>query len=158
MFRSKIDAAAQALGVEVAYVSSMELVAQRCAEIRPSIVFVDLSEKNFEPARTMAMLRESAPDARVIGFASHVDLKALAGIRFREAWAGLRPATADYLPVLGPSPTVSGLYYAAGHFRSGILLSAITGQLVAAMVTGSKLDIDLDPFSPARFKGRPAAG
>ncbi len=81
MFRSKIDASAQALGVEVAYVSSMELVAQRCAEIKPSVVFVDLSEKNFGPAQTMAVLREAAPDARVIGFASHVDLKALAGAR-----------------------------------------------------------------------------
>ncbi|HXR37239.1 MAG TPA: glycine oxidase ThiO [Candidatus Binataceae bacterium] len=85
-------------------------------------------------------------------------LPALAGIRFREAWAGLRPATSDYLPVLGLSPSVPGVYYAAGHFRSGILLSAITGQLLAAMVTGSKLDIDIAPFSPARFNGRPAAG
>lgn len=85
-------------------------------------------------------------------------LPALSGIRFREAWAGLRPATDDLLPVLGPSPSVPGLYYAAGHFRSGILLSAITGQLLAAMVTGGKLDIDLSPFSPARFNARPAQG
>ena len=59
MFRSKIDASAQALGVEVAYVSSIELVAQRCAEIRPSVVLVDLSEKNFAPAQTMAVLQRS---------------------------------------------------------------------------------------------------
>jgi glycine/D-amino acid oxidase-like deaminating enzyme len=48
------------------------------------------------------------------------------------------------------------VYYATGHFRSGILLSAITGQLLAAMVTGSKLDTDVTPFSPARFNGRAA--
>ncbi len=81
MFRSKIDASAQALGVEVAYVSSIELVAQRCTEIKPSVVFVDLSEQAFAPAQTMAVLHEAAPGARVIGFASHVDLKALAGAR-----------------------------------------------------------------------------
>jgi glycine oxidase len=83
-------------------------------------------------------------------------LPALAGIRFREAWAGLRPATSDFLPVLGPSAAVPGVYYATGHFRSGILLSAITGQVLAAMVTGSKLNIDVAAFSPARFNGRPA--
>jgi glycine/D-amino acid oxidase-like deaminating enzyme len=73
-------------------------------------------------------------------------------MRFREAWAGLRPATTDFLPVLGPSPTVPGLYYATGHFRSGILLAAITGRLLAAIVTGEKLEADIAYFSPARFK------
>jgi glycine oxidase len=79
-------------------------------------------------------------------------LPALSGMRFREAWAGLRPATTDFLPVLGPSPTVPGLYYATGHFRSGILLAAITGRLLAAIVTGEKLEADIAHFSPARFK------
>jgi glycine oxidase len=80
-------------------------------------------------------------------------LPALGAIRFREAWAGLRPATSDLLPVLGPSPAIPGLYYATGHFRSGILLAAITGQLMAAMLTGATPDNDLEPFSPARFNG-----
>jgi DNA-binding NarL/FixJ family response regulator len=81
MFRSKIDAAAQSLSVEVNYVSSLEALPQRCAEVQPSLVVVDLSEKSFAPEPTMAALRASAPGARVIGFASHVDLKALAGAR-----------------------------------------------------------------------------
>jgi glycine oxidase len=78
-------------------------------------------------------------------------LPSLSGMRFREAWAGLRPATSDFLPVLGPSPTIPGFYYAAGHFRSGILLSAITGQVMEAMVTGGKPGVDVSAFSPARF-------
>lgn len=78
-------------------------------------------------------------------------LPALGAMRFREAWAGLRPATSDFLPVLGPSPAVPGLYYATGHFRSGILLAALTGQIIAAMVSGKSLETDLSPFSPARF-------
>jgi DNA-binding NarL/FixJ family response regulator len=81
MFRSKIDAACEALGVEVAYVSAFNLMAQRCAEIQPSVVVVDLSEKTFPAAATMDEIRKCAPDARVIGFASHVDLKSLAGAR-----------------------------------------------------------------------------
>ena len=81
MFRSKIDAAAEALGVEVAYVSVLELLPQRCADIKPSVVVIDLSEKAFAPVPTMMALRTCAPGAKVIGFASHVDLKALASAR-----------------------------------------------------------------------------
>jgi len=76
----------------------------------------------------------------------------IASIPFREAWSGLRPATDDLLPVLGPSPTVAGVLYAAGHFRSGILLSALTGEVIADLVKGRQPAIDLAPFSPARFR------
>lgn len=40
-----------------------------------------------------------------------------------EQWAGLRPATADGLPILGADPKLPGLAYATGHFRNGILLA-----------------------------------
>jgi len=83
-------------------------------------------------------------------------LPTLSGLRFREAWAGLRPAVEDLLPVLGLSPTVPGLYYAAGHFRSGVLLSAITGEVITALLTGRKPDADLEPFSPRRFQSAAA--
>ncbi|MGA7872589.1 MAG: FAD-dependent oxidoreductase, partial [Candidatus Binatus sp.] len=76
----------------------------------------------------------------------------IASVPFREAWAGLRPASDDLLPVLGPSPTVANVLYAAGHFRSGILLSAITGEVIADMVKGRRPPIDLAPFSPSRFR------
>ncbi len=81
MFRSKIDAACESLGVEVGYASALAVLAQRCSEIQPAVVLVDLSEKAFAPEQTMAALRLSAPGARVIGFASHIDLKSLAGAR-----------------------------------------------------------------------------
>jgi len=80
---------------------------------------------------------------------------ALRGVAFREAWAGLRPASDDLLPVLGPSPSVPGAFYAAGHFRSGILLSALTGELLADLIAGRKPSLNLTPFSPARFQNRP---
>jgi len=77
---------------------------------------------------------------------------ALSNLAFREAWAGLRPATHDLLPVLGFSSTISNVIYATGHFRSGILLSALTGTIVADLVAGRQPSIDLEPFSPARFR------
>lgn len=81
-------------------------------------------------------------------------LPGLADLRFHQAWAGLRPAVEDLLPVLGPSPNVPGLYYATGHFRSGVLLSAITGQIVAALLAGTRPRFDIGPFSAARFAKR----
>ncbi len=76
---------------------------------------------------------------------------ALADLPFREAWAGLRPATRDLLPVLGYSPSVANVIWSTGHYRSGILLSALTGEVVADLVAGRTPSIDLAPFSPARF-------
>jgi len=76
----------------------------------------------------------------------------LGAIPFREAWAGLRPATDDLVPVIGPSPTVSNVIYASGHFRSGILLSALTGEIVADLVKERRPRIDLKDVLPARFR------
>lgn len=76
----------------------------------------------------------------------------LSGLPFREAWAGLRPAVDDLMPVLGPSPSVPNVLYASGHFRSGILLSSLTGEIIADMVMGRAPKINLAPFSPARFR------
>jgi glycine oxidase len=78
-------------------------------------------------------------------------IPSLASTAFREAWAGFRPAADDLLPIIGPSPNAPNVLYATGHFRSGILLSAVTAELVADLVKGRKPPIDLAPFSPARF-------
>jgi glycine oxidase len=75
----------------------------------------------------------------------------LGELPFREAWAGLRPATRDLLPVIGYSPSVANVIWSTGHYRSGILLSALTGEVVADLVAGRASSIDLSPFSPARF-------
>ncbi len=61
---------------------------------------------------------------------------ALADASFRSAWAGLRPETPDHLPLVGPVPTLDGLLVAAGHFRTGVLLSPATGEIVRDGVLG----------------------
>ncbi len=78
-------------------------------------------------------------------------MPSLKSLAFREAWAGLRPATKDFLPVLGPSPSLSNFFYATGHFRSGILLSMLTGETIADLVHERVPSFDLAPFAPARF-------
>jgi glycine oxidase len=50
---------------------------------------------------------------------------------FEKAWGGIRPQTESGIPYIGPSPHKDGLILATGHYRNGILLSAITGKRIA---------------------------
>lgn len=75
----------------------------------------------------------------------------LAWAEWERAWAGLRPQTMDGLPYLGVHPEVKGLLVAAGHFRNGILLSPITGRLMAELAQGkSARELAIEPFRPDR--------
>jgi glycine oxidase len=70
-----------------------------------------------------------------------------------ELSAGLRPATPDNAPALGPG-AIPGLHWAVGHYRHGILLTPITAELVVGALGG---DGGIpDEFSPTRFAGVPA--
>ena len=80
-FRSKVDAVAHAVGIDVAYASSLEEANARCAEQAPAMIFVDLADPLFPAVETAGAMRAAAPAARLIGFASHVDLKALGAAR-----------------------------------------------------------------------------
>lgn len=73
-------------------------------------------------------------------------LPALATAPFERSWAGLRPVTPDGRPIISPDPQVTGLWYAVGHGRNGILLAALTGEIIGAKLAGEDVDIDLDPF------------
>ncbi len=74
----------------------------------------------------------------------------LADARIEETWAGLRPDSPDHLPILGPTD-LDGLMMATGHFRSGILLTAITARLIREWITEQRVSLDWDRFSPVRF-------
>ena len=74
----------------------------------------------------------------------------LGELRMHEAWAGLRPAAPDNLPVLGAT-SLPGYFVATGHFRNGILLAPITAQVLAQVIAGQKPDCELSAFSPQRF-------
>ena len=62
-------------------------------------------------------------------------LPATADATFLDARAGLRPASADGLPVIRPSARWRRVIYATGHYRNGILLAPVTARRVAEMVT-----------------------
>jgi glycine oxidase len=70
---------------------------------------------------------------------------------FLGARVGLRPATADDLPVIGASAVVPNLMYATGHYRNGVLLAPLTAQLVADAMLDNRIDPLLALVSPSRF-------
>lgn len=75
----------------------------------------------------------------------------LAGAEIREIRAGLRPATRDGLPILGPAPGIDNLLLATGHGATGLQLGPYSGKVIAEMVADGAAETDLTPFSPARF-------
>ena len=60
-------------------------------------------------------------------------IPALADATFVDVRVGLRPASADELPILGPGEDPR-IVYAVGHFRNGVLLAPLTGQILADFI------------------------
>jgi len=67
-------------------------------------------------------------------------------LEFVRARAGLRPGTPDNVPVVGPDEDLSGLIWATGHWRNGVLLAPLTGEVVASLLAGETLGKGSDPF------------
>ncbi|WP_134685753.1 glycine oxidase ThiO [Brevibacillus migulae] len=78
-------------------------------------------------------------------------IPSVANAAFLQAWAGLRPASLDGLPLLGPIPDWAGISMAAGHFRNGILLAPVTAKLMADWLVDGKGQ-PLAPFDPGRLR------
>jgi D-amino-acid dehydrogenase len=66
-------------------------------------------------------------------------------------WMGHRPSTPDSVPVISPSQKYKNVYYAFGHGHLGLTGSMTTGRLIAELVSGKTLNIDLTPFHVGRF-------
>ncbi|MER6613859.1 NAD(P)/FAD-dependent oxidoreductase [Streptomyces xantholiticus] len=77
----------------------------------------------------------------------------LAGVRAIRTYAGFRPYLPDHLPAIGSDPRVPGLLHACGHEGAGIGLAPATGTIVARIVSGAGLPMDITPFGPDRFEG-----
>jgi glycine oxidase len=78
-------------------------------------------------------------------------LPGITELELLEASAGLRPGTPDNAPVVGESDAISGLVWATGHWRNGVLLAPLTADAVADLATGEGLPESFRPFTPARF-------
>jgi glycine oxidase len=111
-----------------------------------------------------ATSEERGPDRTVTAGAVHdllrdalAVLPVLSELILAETCAGLRPGTGDNGPIVGATD-VTGLLMATGHYRNGILLSPLTADAVAALLTGQRPGPQWEPFTPGRFApGRSAA-
>jgi D-amino-acid dehydrogenase len=88
-----------------------------------------------KPARLRAKLRH-------LGYQCEAD---------GHSWMGPRPTLPDYLPGIGRAPGPHELFYAVGHQHLGLTLSAVTAELIAAIVTGRTPRFDVRPFDLRRF-------
>ncbi len=75
----------------------------------------------------------------------------LAESAIERIWSGLRPKTPDNAPILGTVPGWENISLAVGHGSVGIMLSAITGESIASLVTTGEVPALLHPFSLERF-------
>ncbi len=103
-----------------------------------------LEEAGFDKHNTV----EGVED--LLAFARRL-LPGIGKARLETVWAGLRPGTADDLPIVGPLPGWPAVV-ATGHYRNGILLAPWTAREVARLaLTGGEAEIP--DFSPKRFLG-----
>ncbi|MDH3234052.1 MAG: D-amino acid dehydrogenase [Alphaproteobacteria bacterium] len=67
-----------------------------------------------------------------------------------ETWAGLRPATPDNVPIVGPTK-YRNLWLDTGHGTLGWTQACASGRLVADLISGREPQIDPDGLTLARF-------
>ena len=67
------------------------------------------------------------------------------------SWTGLRAASPDGLPLIGPHPARPGVWLATGHEGLGITTSLATAKLLAAQIMNQAPPIPVTPYLPARF-------
>jgi glycine oxidase len=109
------------------------------------VVGATAEEKGFEAAVTAGGVHDLLHDAlEVMPAASELELV--------ETLARWRPGTPDNAPLLGPS-TLPGLVVATGHYRNGVLLTPVTADVIADLLSTGTLPPIAEPFRPDRFEG-----
>ncbi len=68
-----------------------------------------------------------------------------------EEWMGHRPSMVDSIPVIGEAAHLQGAFAAFGHDHVGMTGGPKTGRIMAQIVAGKNPNLDLSPYSPARF-------
>lgn len=107
------------------------------------IVGATVEERGFDTAVTAGGVHELLREAYRL-------LPDIAEMELVEAMAGLRPATPDNLPLVGPGE-LEGLILATGHYRNGILLAPLTADAIADLLEHSRAPDQLAAANPRRL-------
>ena len=124
--------------------SSVYIVPRDSGEV---VVGASSEEAGFDTRPRAGAVYELLRDAQTV-------LPELAEAELVEVSTGLRPGSPDNAPLLGACGP-DGLVLATGHFRNGILLTPVTADGIATLLTKGVPATELVPFSPARL-GVPA--
>ncbi|GAA3812241.1 glycine oxidase ThiO [Streptomyces phyllanthi] len=81
---------------------------------------------------------------------AHELIPGITELPLTETRAGLRPGSPDNAPLLGPTEC-EGLLLATGHYRNGVLLTPVTGDVMAHALTTGELPEEARDFTPRRF-------
>jgi glycine oxidase len=104
-----------------------------------------MEERGFDTARTAGGVYELLRDMSEV-------VPGVLELEITELLAGLRPATPDNVPAIGPGAR-DGLVWATGHFRNGIVLAPVTAEAVVAVLCGEGLPEWALAADPRRFAG-----
>jgi len=78
-------------------------------------------------------------------------LPCLAEMRILRSWAGMRPASPDGHPIIGPHPERKGIWLAAGHEGLGVTTALASAEMLTQQMLGSKTTLDTTCYLPQRF-------
>jgi len=101
-------------------------------------------DARFDTRPTVAGLEELLRACLVIA-------PGLADATVGEVRVGLRPVSADDIPLLGPVPGWDNVHLVTGHGTEGLLLGPYSSALVARCLHGEPVADELRPFSVGRF-------
>lgn len=107
------------------------------------LVGATVEDVGFDERATVAGVRElTSAVEQLLPMSTGAEL---VGVR-----VGLRPATADHLPLLGPLEGHDRITLATGHYRNGVLLAPYTADVVRRLVLDGDRDPLLDLTRPER--------
>ncbi len=78
-------------------------------------------------------------------------LPPLADLRVVRQWSGLYNITPDAQPILGGVPGLQDYYMAVGFSGHGFMVGPMTARLMAQMMTGEDMDMDISMLDLGRF-------
>ena len=78
-------------------------------------------------------------------------LPGVGNLNIIRVWSGIEGYLPDSLPIMGPSGTVDGLFYAFGFCGHGFQLGPGVGDVMAELISTGSTSTSIEPFSIRRF-------
>ena len=76
----------------------------------------------------------------------------LKNVRILRQWTGFYDVTPDALPILGKTP-IEGFIQCNGFSGHGFMIAPMTARLLAQLICGEKMEMDIERLNMDRFEG-----